>query len=247
MTAPTEAPPETQAASGLFAKLAEVVTEVTEVSNDARNDHFNYSYTSAEAMLRALRGPLATRGITLLASVTRIDDREYQTSQGKASVITTAYIDFTFTDGATGEQHTCSWAGRGDDQADKGLGNAYTNAIKSFLREQFLIPQGDDPDAGGQGRGDRVPSVGGASSPPGIASQAQQNLIRAKARSASVPIAALANMIRGAGGGDAKTFDTPEAAEQDVSACLARLPWPLVDPVLDLIAAYKPEQDEIPF
>ena len=41
----------------------------------------------------------------------------------------------------------CEWAGQGDDPADKGLGKAYTNAIKTFLREQFLIPQGDDPEA----------------------------------------------------------------------------------------------------
>ena len=133
--------------TGLYAKLAEVTAELGYVTKDGKNDFQNYRYTSAEALLAAVRGPLSARGVVLMPSLTALSEREYTTSKGKASIITTAHVRFTLVDGETGEKHECEWAGQGDDPADKGLGKAYTNAIKTFLREQFLIPQGDDPEA----------------------------------------------------------------------------------------------------
>lgn len=133
--------------SKLYRKLAEVVAEVGYVAKDGKNEFQNYKYTSAEALLAAIRGPLSARQVVVMPSLSALSEREYQTSKGKASVITTAHVRFTLVDGETGEKHECEWAGQGDDPADKGLGKAYTNAIKTFLREQFLIPQGDDPEA----------------------------------------------------------------------------------------------------
>ena len=132
---------------GLYAKLAAITAELGYVEKDGTNDFQRYKYTSAEAMLAAIRRPLSAHGIALMPSVTALGEREYETSKGKASVITTAHVTFTLVDGATGEKHECCWAGQGDDPGDKGLGKAYTNAIKTFLRQQFLIPQGDDPEA----------------------------------------------------------------------------------------------------
>lgn len=131
----------------LYAKLAEVIDEVGYVAKDGKNDFQNYKYTSAEALLAAIRGPLSKRGVVVMPSLTAISEREYTTSKGKASILTTAHVQFTLVDSESGQQHVCEWAGQGDDPADKGLGKAYTNAIKTFLREQFLIPQGDDPEA----------------------------------------------------------------------------------------------------
>jgi hypothetical protein len=133
-------------APGLYAKIAQVVTEVGEVAKTGTNDFHGYKYVTAETILTALRKPLAEKQVALLSSVTAIEERAYKTSRGNESIITTVHVDFTFVDGATGEMHRCSWAGQGDDPADKGLGKAYTNAIKTFLREQFLLPQGDDPE-----------------------------------------------------------------------------------------------------
>jgi hypothetical protein len=132
---------------GLYAKIAQVVTEVGEVAKTGTNEFHGYKYVTAETILTALRKPLAEKKVALLSSVTGIEERAYKTSRGNESIITTVHVDFTFVDGATGEMHKCSWAGQGDDPADKGLGKAYTNAIKTFLREQFLLPQGDDPES----------------------------------------------------------------------------------------------------
>ena len=135
------------ATTTLYAKLAEVTAEVGYVAKDGHNDFQNYDYTSAEAVLAALRGPLSARKVVLMPSVTALSEREYTTTKGKASVITTVHVSFTFVDGESGERHECSWAGQGDDPGDKGLGKAYTSAVKTFLRGQFLIPQGNDPEA----------------------------------------------------------------------------------------------------
>lgn len=148
----------------LYGKLAEVIGEVGYVAKDGKNDFQNYRYTSAEALLAAIRGPLSARGVVLMPSLIDIGEREYTTSKGKASIITTARVRFTLVDGETGERHECEWAGQGDDPADKGLGKAYTNAIKTFLREQFLIPTGEDPEADATAdkrAADRVASTGG--------------------------------------------------------------------------------------
>ena len=142
--------PTTEVASeraGLATKLVQVAAAVGHVERDGTNTFHKYKYTSAEAMLTALRGPLAEHGLTLTHSLLGIEDREYTTSQGKAGVITTARFLFTFIDTDTGYGESIEWAGRGDDSADKGWGKAATNAVKTFLRAQFLIPSGDDPEA----------------------------------------------------------------------------------------------------
>lgn len=141
------APPDKPPAAILAWKLAQVVKQVSGVEKDGVNAFHKYSYTSAEAMLRAIRGPLAEAGVTLLPTLDRVEEREVKTAKGGASTITTAYVQFEFVDHDTGNSYISKWAGQGDDPADKGLGKAYTNAIKTFLREAFLIPQGDDPEA----------------------------------------------------------------------------------------------------
>ena len=51
---------------------------------------------------------------------TALSEREYMTSKGKASVITTAHVSFTLIDGESGERHECAWAGQGDDPVERG-------------------------------------------------------------------------------------------------------------------------------
>ena len=138
---------EPKAPTSLFAKLAAVVEEVSGVEKDGRNDFHKYDYATAEAIMRAIRGPLATRKVALIPSLLTHEERESVSEKGKKSTLTTVRIRFTFADGETGETHECEWAGTGDDPGDKGLYKAYTGAIKTFLRETFLLPAGDDPEA----------------------------------------------------------------------------------------------------
>jgi hypothetical protein len=134
--------------SSLHAKVAKVITATVEgVTKDGRNTFHGYDYTTAETILRAIRDPLAENGLALMPSLDSIEERTIKTAKGGESTITTVWVTFKLVDSETGQEAEMRWAGQGDDPADKGLGKAYTNAIKTFLREQFLLPQGDDPEA----------------------------------------------------------------------------------------------------
>ena len=133
--------------SALHAKLVRVGQAVTHVEKDGKNSFHKYLYASASGVLAAIRKPLFAEGVTLTPSVESIDDREYTTAGGKTSVVTTVTVKFTFVDAESGEREEHVWAGRGDDNADKGLSKAYTSAVKTFILETFLLPTGDDPEA----------------------------------------------------------------------------------------------------
>ena len=140
-------PPKADAPQTLAAKIAEVILEVSNVEKDGHNDFQNYDYTSAEALLGVIRKPLASRGVVVLPKLGAIEERGAITPKGKATTITTAHVTYVFVDTATGEREECPWAGSGDDPSDKGLYKAYTGAAKTFLRQAFLLPMGDDPEA----------------------------------------------------------------------------------------------------
>lgn len=131
---------------GLAGKIAEVILEVSNVEKDGHNDFQNYDYTSAEALLAAIRKPLASRGVVVFPKLGEVVERGAVTPKGKQTTITTAHVTYVFVDTTTGEREECPWAGTGDDPSDKGLYKAYTGAIKTFLRQQFLLPMGDDPE-----------------------------------------------------------------------------------------------------
>jgi hypothetical protein len=70
-------------------------------------------------------------------------------------------VDFTFTDGL--ESFTIDgWRGEAIDYSDKAYGKAYTNAIKTFIRAQWLLPADDDTD------GDRQSPERGATGGPAV-------------------------------------------------------------------------------
>lgn len=144
---------------GLWPKLVEAISEVSHVEKDGFNEHFKYKFASAEAILAALRGPLLSRGILLLPHLSAVTTR----AGARNSTITTVEVEFTLRDAESGEQYVATWAGQGDDPSDKGLGKAYTSAIKTFLRETFMLPLGDDPEA--DTRADERTEGGGETAP----------------------------------------------------------------------------------
>jgi hypothetical protein len=130
----------------LAQKLCEVMLEVEGLHKDGTNEFHRYKFASAENVFGALRGPLASRGVLLLPAITAVRERDFKTLRGKDSTLTTIDLLMTFRDAATGEEIICSWAGAGDDPADKGLYKAMTGGVRTYLRDTFLLPQGDDPE-----------------------------------------------------------------------------------------------------
>jgi hypothetical protein len=81
-----------------------------------------------------------------MPSTGSISERDFLTPRGKTSTLTTVEFTMRFLDAETSEVLECSWVGCGDDPADKGLYKAMTGAMRTFLRDFFLLPQGDDPE-----------------------------------------------------------------------------------------------------
>lgn len=148
---------------GLFAKLAEVFLELDDVERDKRHENQGWTYASADAVLRAVREPLRRRAVLVLSS-TRGESRErvFKTSGGKDRVVVTVGLTFTFVDSETGQTWSCDWEGAGADEAEKGLSKAITVGMRTFLRDQFLLPEGEDSAGGGDRRnaaGERLASA----------------------------------------------------------------------------------------
>jgi len=195
---PLESSPGDRELAGLFRKLAAAQQQIGKVARDGRNRNQHYDYATAEALLGEVRNPLADHGVVLLPELDAIEQREHSYRSGESSTLTTVKVRFTFCDTQTGATLARSWAGSGDDPGDKGLGKAYTNALKTFVRSVFLIPTGDDPEADEQtDRRARQRAVSGQ------ATRAQRDYLKALASEHGIPNGELVNLLCNLAGGEA--------------------------------------------
>lgn len=125
-------------AKGLYPKLAAAIAEVDRVAKDGRNDHFKYSFTSAEEIYRVVRGPLLDRGLVLIPEVSGAN------GEGDKTVLA---LKFLLIDSESGETLEREWIGEGQDRGDKGPYKAMTGGAKTFLRHLFMLPADDDPES----------------------------------------------------------------------------------------------------
>jgi hypothetical protein len=140
-------PPDVEARpTSLAMKLVEAALAIESIAKDKRNSFHKYDYASAESILTAARAELLTRHVLVIGSEDHTEERARETKQGETS-ITTVHMIFTVLDAESGEKLEVPWIGRGEDPADKGVGKALTNSVKTFLRQLLLLPYGDDPEA----------------------------------------------------------------------------------------------------
>lgn len=138
----------TAAPQTLAEKIVAAALEIGAVEKSGYNAKQDYHFARGDDVIEAVRGPLLQRGVLVLGGKQQIVDSERATRAGGVTVISTLEIEFIFLDAQTGEKLALPWAGRGEDPGDKGLGKGFTNALKTFLRQQLLIPWGhDDPEA----------------------------------------------------------------------------------------------------
>ena len=131
----------------LHRKIAEIVTAVDHVEKDGYNKSQNYAFTSEAAFLRALRGEMATRQLTMFPSVEPGTFNMAPRSDGGKGFVTSCVVNYTITDAESGEQIIASVPTQGFDSLDKGAFKAMTGALKYVLRQTFMLPTGDDPEA----------------------------------------------------------------------------------------------------
>jgi hypothetical protein len=129
-------------------KLVAAALDIDSIAKSGYNQAQHYAFATAETLISDIRGPLLSRGVLVLAGEHETDERPRETRGGGQTSITTVHLEFTFLDVETGETLALRWLGRGEDPMDKGVGKALTNALKTFLRQQLLLPWGqDDPEA----------------------------------------------------------------------------------------------------
>ena len=122
----------------IAAKLAAAIESVNRIGRDGTNEHFRYTYTSAEQVYRVVRGPLLEQGLVIIPSV----DTSETTGQK-----TVTRLHLRILDSATGESIEAYWMGEGQDKGDKGPYKAATGGMKTWLKHLFLLPADDDPEA----------------------------------------------------------------------------------------------------
>lgn len=129
------------------ARLVQAKSAVAGVAKDGRNSQQGYDYATVEGMLRAVRGPLAEHGINLSVSLVDVHRDAITSGRGAQGERITVTVAFTLRDTKSEAFTTHHWAGVGEDYGDKAIGKAYTSAVKTFIRTEWLLPTGDDPEA----------------------------------------------------------------------------------------------------
>lgn len=132
----------------LITAIAAAMLDAGEVTKSSKNTEQGYMFASAEAILAAVRRPLLERGVLLTSQPVTYVEREITSRSGSKGTLYSLGVDFTFRDGAGAELVVTDWRGIGQDFGDKAIGKAYTNAIKTFVRTQWLLPtEHDDPES----------------------------------------------------------------------------------------------------
>lgn len=132
----------------LAQKIVEIALSIDRIEKDkVFPGQGRWTYASAENVLSTVRGEFLSRGVLVLGSERDSSDRPRTTRQGDETTVTTVHIQFTLLDAESNERIELDWLGRGEDAADRGVGKALTNAIKTFMRQQLMLPWGDDPEA----------------------------------------------------------------------------------------------------
>jgi hypothetical protein len=134
--------------SDLMLRLVSVASEMSAVDKRGWNEKQKYAFARADDVVGDIRQKLLERKVLVLAYEHHTEERMRQTAGGSESAVTTVHLVFLLIAADTGERIELMWPGRGEDPMDKGISKALTNALKTFLRQQFLLPWGnDDPEA----------------------------------------------------------------------------------------------------
>lgn len=133
----------------LVKKLVEVMKQVKYIQKTGTNSFHNYKYATEADVNEKVREVLAEHNVIMIPNVKSHAYREHINAKGKTEYIVTVEVEFTFTDGDTGETISFTTFGEGQDAGDKGTYKAITGAQKYALMKAFMIPTGDDPEADG--------------------------------------------------------------------------------------------------
>ena len=126
-------------------KLIAVMAAVPYIQKDGTNQVQKYNYVSEAHIVAVIREELIKHCVTVTPSLKSMTVIEAgQTSSGAIKYLTTIEMEYTFTDGDSGESFVAVFPGQGIDAGDKGVYKAMAGAHKYALLKTFNISTGDD-------------------------------------------------------------------------------------------------------
>jgi hypothetical protein len=131
----------------LHRKLAQVMYEVGRIPKNgtAPPAMGGYKFVEVGDAADAIRKALADKVITMMpTSLTVVGEVEHETKSGGTMTTMTVQMDWTITDGESGETIVLQSIGTGSDTGDKFASKATTSAMKYALLSGFLLSTGDD-------------------------------------------------------------------------------------------------------
>lgn len=132
----------------MIAKLVEIVRSIDHVDKAGENKFQNYRYVRATDVAWAVRKALVDKNVYLASDVVEIRNYEIPAKEGFMQAVDVK-MEFSFFDGDAPETPpvVLHSYGTGTDKGDKAVYKAITGALKSGLRNAFLIPDESDPEA----------------------------------------------------------------------------------------------------
>jgi hypothetical protein len=107
-----------------------------------------YSYASEEAIVQAIHDACLEAGLVVTPIKVKMKHLAvFTTNKGTPMNHAILLIRYRLTHAATGQSEEGEATGEAMDTGDKACNKATTGAFKYFLRQTFVIPTGDDPDA----------------------------------------------------------------------------------------------------
>ena len=131
----------------LAAAKCAVMAQVGWVKKTGENKFHRYKYASEADLNAALQTAMSEHGLAMAPTKCGLSRNEGpKTRKGVAQWLTEGVMTYTLLH-TSGVSETIEVWGSGIDGEDKGAYKAMTGALKYALRQAFLIPTGDDPDA----------------------------------------------------------------------------------------------------
>ena len=122
--------------------ICKVMAAASHVQKTGKNSFHGYNYASDADLLRVIQPAMSDAGLIMVP--TQVAQSDKQLDKGKTQ--TDVHVEYTLVH-SSGESMTIQAVGRGIDKEDKGPYKAMTGALKYALRQTFLVPTGDDPEA----------------------------------------------------------------------------------------------------
>jgi hypothetical protein len=128
----------------LCQKIVETMASIKAIGKNGYNELQRYAYTEASEVFSIVRDAMASHKIVIFPSMLSKNVITRQNPNGKEIMVTEVTMSYSIVDVESSQYVTVIYSGEGMDSGDKGLPKALSICMKYYLRDQFLIPFGED-------------------------------------------------------------------------------------------------------